>query len=196
MILEGLLTTIAADGSPHIAPMGPIVDESLDEFTLRPFQSSTSYQNLKRTRSGVFHVTDDVEMLARAAVGELQPTPPTWPLNETEGFVLAGACRWFALRVEQLDDASERTTIRCRTVARGEQRPFFGLNRAKHAVVEGAILATRLQLLPHEEIARQFVALRPLIDKTGGAAEERAFAFLEAYVRRHGVPLSNHEGTT
>lgn len=189
MILEGLLTTTADDGTPHVAPMGPRVDDALETFVLRPFQTSTSYRNLKRTGGGVFHVTDDVEMLARAAVGELRPAPSTWPLNEMEGFVLTGACRWFALGIMELDDREERTTIRCRVTSSGEQRPFFGLNRAKHAVVEGSILATRLHLLPHEEIARQFIALRPLVDKTGGEAERRAFAFLEDYVRRKGVPL-------
>lgn len=189
MILEGLLTTTAVDGSVHLAPMGPIVDESLDTFVLRPFQTSTSYQNMKRTGGGVFHVTDDVEMLARAAVGELRTTPPTQSCAAVNGFILSGACRWFALKVAELDDREERTTIRCRAIDRGELRPFFGLNRAKHAVVEGSILATRLHLLPHDEIARQFVALRPLVEKTGGEAEQRAFMFLQDYVRRRGVPL-------
>jgi hypothetical protein len=194
MILEGLLTTTAADGSVHLAPMGPIVDESLQTFTLRPFQTSTSYQNLKRTGVGVFHVTDDVEMLARAAVGRLRPAPLTDRCHSVNGFVLRDACRWFALKVEELDDAQERTTIVCRAIGQGELRPFFGLNRAKHAVVEASILATRLHLLAHDEIARQFVALRPLVDKTGGAAELRAFSFLEEYVRNAGVPLPTTGG--
>ena len=38
------------------------------------------------------------------------------------------------------------------TVAEGRRRDFFGLNRAKHAVVEAAILATRVPLLPLEAI--------------------------------------------
>ena len=31
-------------------------------------------------------------------------------------------------------------------------REFFGFNRAKHAVLEAAILATRVELLPADEI--------------------------------------------
>jgi hypothetical protein len=182
------MTTQNADGTPNTSPMGPRVDETMQTLVLRPFQTSTTYRNLKRTGVGVFHVTDDVEMLARAAVGELQPPPATVPCSAVEGFVLSGACRWYAVRVEELNDREERTTITCRTVGMGSLRPFFGLNRAKHAVVEGAILATRLHLLAADDVARQFAALRPLVDKTGGEAEHRAFAFLEAYVRRHGVP--------
>ena len=177
------MTTTNEDGTLNVSPMGPRVDETLQEFVLRPFQTSTTYKNLKRTGVGVFHVTDDVEMLAHAAVGELDPEPPTLACDTIAGRILVGACRWFAVRVAELDDATERTTIVCRTVAQGEQRPFFGLNRAKHAVVEGAILATRLHLLAADEIAKQFDALRPLIEKTGGDAERRAFAFLDDYIK-------------
>ena len=122
------------------------------------------------------------------AVGKLDP-PATTACDAIEGRILVGACRWFAMRVADLDDKAERTTIVCRTVAQGEQRPFFGLNRAKHAGVEGAILATRLHLLEAAEVARQFDALRPLVEKTGGDAERRAFAFLEDFLR------SNNHGT-
>jgi len=183
MILEGLMTTINPDGTPNVSPMGPRVDAELQTFVLRPFQTSTTYRNVKRTGCGVFHVTDDVEMLARAAVGKLAPLPPLVKADGFDGFVISGACRWFALRTETLDDSAPRTTITMRAAACGTLRDFFGLNRAKHAVVEGAILATRLHLLPRSEILAQFEALRPLVEKTGGEAEHRAFAFLEEFVR-------------
>ena len=185
MILEGLMTTTNPDGTVNVSPMGPLVDESLSVFTLRPFQTSTTYRNLKRTGVGVFHVTDDVEFLACAAVGALTSPPAVRQLPGTEAHMLVDACRWFLLRVDELDDQAERTTIVCRPVLSGDQRPFFGLNRAKHAVVEAAILATRLHLIPREEVERQLQALRPLVEKTAGDAERRAFAFLEVYVAEH-----------
>lgn len=186
MILEGLMTTINEDGTPNVSPMGPRVDKSLDSFILRPFQTSTTYRNVKRTGRGVFHVTDDVELLARAAIGKLLPLPPVENADGFEGFVLPDACRWFALETESLDDSSPRTTITMRCVARRTLRDFFGLNRAKHAVVEGAILATRVHLLPRSEILAQFAALRPLVEKTGDDAEHRAFSLLERFV--HDAP--------
>ncbi|MBA4017324.1 MAG: DUF447 domain-containing protein [Pirellula sp.] len=185
MILEGLMTTTNLDGTVNVSPMGPLVDGVLSVFTLRPFQTSTTYRNLKRTGVGVFHVTDDVELLAHAAVGHLSPPPNVRQLPGAEAHVLVDACRWFLLRVDELDDQSERTTIVCRAVKNGEQRPFFGLNRAKHAVVEAAILATRLHLLPREDVEKQLAALRPLVEKTAGDAERRAFAFLLGYVAEH-----------
>lgn len=183
MILEGLMTTINDDGTPNVSPMGPRVDATLDTFILRPFQTSTTYRNVKRTGRGVFHVTDDVELLARAAIGKLSPLPSLVKADAFDGYILDDACRWFALETESLDDTAPRTTVIMRCVARGTLRDFFGLNRAKHAVVEGAILATRLHLLSRDEILAQFTALRPLIDKTGGEAEERAFAMLERFIR-------------
>jgi hypothetical protein len=66
----------------------------------------------------------------------------------------------------------------------GRLRDFFGFNRAKHAVVEAAILATRTQILPAAEIEAEYRRLAVLVDKTGGEQEHTAFAFLR--VRHRG----------
>lgn len=182
MILEGIVTTINDDGSVNISPMGPIVDPSMDQLILRPFRSSTTYQNLKRVGQGVFHVTDDVELFARAAVGKLTPQPELRQASSVVGCMLADACRWYAFQVDLLDDEQERTRIDCRVVDRGRLRDFLGFNRAKHAVIEAAILATRLHLIPADEIRSEYRRLGVIVSKTAGPQESRAFAFLEDYV--------------
>jgi hypothetical protein len=182
MILEGIVTTLNADGSVNIAPMGPRVDEAMRRIVLRPFKTATTYQNLRRTGQGVLHVTDDVELLARAAIARLDPSPAVVPAEGIEGFRLAETCRWYSFKVRELDDRDERTTIAAEVVASGQVRDFFGFNRAKHAVVEAAILATRVHLLPAEEIATEFARLKMLVDKTGGAQEQRAFDLLSQFV--------------
>jgi hypothetical protein len=184
LILEGILTTLNENGSVNIAPMGPIVDDTMTRLVLRPFASSTTYQNLKRTGEGVFHVTDDVELLAQAAVGEPTELPKLLPAAKGRGMILQTACRWYALKVESIDDSLERTTIVAEVVDRGHLRDFFGFNRAKHAVIEAAILATRVHLLDHSFILAEFNRLRSPVEKTGGAGEKRAFEFLLDYVRR------------
>jgi uncharacterized protein len=181
-IVEGIVTTLNADGAPNISPMGPIVDERLDRFWLRPFRTSTTYQNLKRTGQGVFHITDDVLLLAHAAVGKLEPLPRTAPAVNVEGVILSDACRWYAFEVESLADAQERTSIVAHVVDRGVQREFLGFNRAKHAVVEAAILATRVHILDPHEIMAEFDRLAPLVAKTGAASEHEAFDFLRRHV--------------
>jgi hypothetical protein len=181
-LLEGVVTTLHADGSPHLAPMGPIVDRNFEQMLVRPFRSSVTYQNLKRTRQGVLHVTDDVELIAHAAVGRLKRLPPMQPAGAVEGVILADACRWYAFRVESLDDREERTAIVARVVDRGHLRDFFGFNRAKHAVIEAAIFATRIGLLDRQIILDEFERLASPVAKTGGIEERRAFEFLRQYV--------------
>ena len=182
MILEGIVTTLNEDGAPNVSPMGPIVDPAMTRLVLRPYQTSTTYRNLKRTGQGVFHVTDDVELLARAAIGLLDPLPELIRIKSVEGVILADACRWYAFRVDEIDDRQERAECRCTVVDRGTIREFFGFNRAKHAVVEAAILATRVAILPPDEIRSDMRRLAVLVEKTGGPAERRAFAFLDAYI--------------
>jgi uncharacterized protein len=184
LILEGIVVTLDAAGQPNIAPMGPRVDRAISRLVLRPFQTSQTYRNLKATSYGVFHVTDDVELLARAAIGECDSAPPLVPVNRFPCPRLADCCRWFAFEVDRLDDAQERTTIHCRVVVHGEVRPFFGFNRAKHAVLEAAILATRLGILPADEIRREIDRLAIPVEKTAGQHERRAFAFLEGFISR------------
>jgi hypothetical protein len=194
MILEGLVTTQDAAGVVNIAPMGPRLqfrvgdhgDLLLDDFLLRPFRTARTFQNLRATGVGVLHVTDDVLLLARAAIGLTEPLPALRPAAVVAGVVLVDCCRWYEFRVTHFDDSAERAQFQVAVVHNGRVRDFFGLNRAFHAVVEAAILATRVGLIPAEEMAEQFRRLEPLVVKTGGASELEAFSLLREYVGRQG----------
>jgi hypothetical protein len=190
MILEGIVTTVAPGGAVNVAPMGPHVEgETFDRFLLKPFRTAQTYLNLKAHGEGVLHVVDDVQLLARAAVGALDVPPPVRPAERVRGWVLCDACRWFEFRVTRIDDAAERATLEAEVVHAGRLRDFFGFNRAKHAVVEAAILATRTAFLPREQIEAEYRKLAPLVQKTGGERERQAFAFLEAFVRGQPHPV-------
>jgi hypothetical protein len=182
MILEGIVTTLGEDRSVNIAPMGPIVDAEMRSLIFRPYRTSTTFQNLKRHGEGVLHVTDDVLLLAKAAIGKLRDLPPLVDATAIDGKIFADCCRWYAFQVTALDDSEERTRIEAEVIDMGHMRDFFGFNRAKHAVVEAAILATRVGLLQSEEILAQFDALRVLVKKTGGEQERLAFELLDAHV--------------
>ncbi|MFL5242550.1 MAG: DUF447 domain-containing protein [Gemmataceae bacterium] len=182
MILEGIVTTLSSSGEMHVAPMGPRVEPAMDRFLLRPFPSSQTYQNLRRDGEGVFHVTDDVLLLAQAAVGRIDPPPPHFPAAQVKASVLAEACRFYEFRVSAIDDREQRVRIDVDVVHSGRLRDFIGFNRAKHAVVEAAILATRIDILPHSEIVADYRRLAVLVEKTGGPREIEAFSFLEAYL--------------
>lgn len=184
MILEGIVTTLDPAGALNIAPMGPRVELDLCRLLLRPFRTAHTYQNLRTHGEGVFHVIDDVWLLARAAVGPVVPQPETFPAAHIRGQVLRDACRYYEFRVASLDDRQDRTQINAEVVHAGRLRDFFGFNRAKHAVLEAAILATRTAFLPSDEIEAAYRRLAVLVDKTGGAQEHRAFSFLRDHVAR------------
>jgi uncharacterized protein len=155
---------------------------------------------------GVFHVTDDVELLAQAAIGKIASLPRLIAaatlaadmvckdslsedvventgrdvLNQAQ--VLAGACRWYAFRVSAIDAAQPRSDIVAHVFAAGRLRDFFGLSRAKHAVVEAAILATRLHLFPADTVRDELARLEPLIEKTASPADRRAFQALVDHI--------------
>lgn len=177
MILEGVVTTLNEDNSINVAPMGPEVED--DSLIFKPFSSSTTYSNLKRHPRGVFHVTDDVLLIAQAAIGHVEPELETIPSFDVAR--LKDTYRWTAFTVAEAD-WGERARLRTTTVESGQVRDFFGLNRAKHAVLEATILATRVHMLDHDDILQQLELLRPLVEKTAGPNEQEAFAVIEDYI--------------
>jgi hypothetical protein len=194
MILEGIVTTVSPDGEVNIAPMGPSVQPDMQRFLLRPFPTAQTYQNLTKHGEGVLHVTDDVLLLARAAVGQVEPLPPLVTASRVQGFILANACRYYEFRIGSVDTSSQRVCIEAEVVHTGRLRDFFGFNRAKHAVVEAAILATRTAFLAGEEIELEYRRLKAIIDKTGGEQEQQAFALLQRHVAKETLHRREPEG--
>jgi hypothetical protein len=182
MILEGIVTTTSPVGEINIAPMGPRVDAGMQRFLLRPFRTAQTYRNLREHGEGVLHVTDDVLLLARTALGKLDAQPPLMPARTVRGWVLADACRYYEFRVVKIDDREERVSIDAEVVHRETLRDFFGFNRAKHAIVEAAILATRTDFLPLDEIEAEYRKLAVIVQKTGGPQEHEALRFLQEHL--------------
>ncbi len=192
MILETIITTLNVDGTLNVSPMGPTVNleadgtPSLDLFELRPFNTSKTFANLKRTKAGVLHITDNVELFARAAIGEFKVVPEAYQCLMIEGKVLRDACRSYEFQVEYIDETGPRMNLNCRTVQVHRNRDFFGFNRAKHAVLEAAIIATRLDFLPAAEVADQFTRFNTIVGKTGALNEQRAMDLLNQFVQDEG----------
>ena len=184
MIIEGLLTSTDVNGSAHIAPMGPVVDDELMSWTLRPFQTSNTFRCLRNNPSCIFHVVDDVLLLVQLIVGE--ELQLEFSQNE-HGWVLDSACHWYALKIEDWDVSQQRSEAKATAVHSETIRPFWGWNRAKHAVIEATILATRLHLLSHEYVDGEFERLQPAIEKTAGGRELQAWELLNEYVKKQQV---------
>jgi hypothetical protein len=163
--------------------MGPIADAGMTRLVLRPFPTSLTYANHHPERCGVFHVTDDVLLLAQAAIDRIEIPPATEPALAIDGEVLQDCCRWYEFRVQSMDESGPRPVFAAEVVHVGRRRDFWGFNRAKHAVIEAAVAASRVHLLPREEVTAEFGRCRAIVQKTGGERETQAFALLESYVQ-------------
>jgi len=182
VILETLFSTLNEEGHPNFAPMGVVWGE--EEVTVRPFRDTATFRNLLRASCGVANLTDDVLLFARAA---FEKVDPRWcPARHIEGAVLAEACSWRELEVIEVGDAGadDRADIRCRIVGRGHRREFLGFSRARSAVIEAAIIATRLHLHRREDVEEDLARYREVVARTGGDREHEAMAYLEDRVMR------------
>lgn len=182
MIIEGLLTTSTDTGEPHVAPMGPVVNVELTEWTLRPFASSTTFKLLRERPTAVFHVVDDVLPIVQAALKLAVELP--FERHPSGDWIIADCCHWFQLQVVDWDVASERSVAQARVMDLGIKRPFWGWNRAKHAVLEATILATRLHLADRHAIADDLATLRKAVEKTAGEREWTAWNLVQEFIER------------
>lgn len=179
VIIEAILTTIDDQGRVNIAPMG--VDWGDDALVIKPFLETTTFRNVRATRTAVVNLTDDVLIFARTAIGTAMFA--THPASRVRGVVLDAACSWREVEVLSIDDTPPRSRIVTRVVYHGAQREFLGFNRARNAVLEAAILSTRTHLLPANEILGDFRRLQVIVDKTAGPREHEAMALLTQFVR-------------
>ncbi len=178
MINEVIVTSRNADGTTHIAPMGVRRENGL--YVVAPFRPSRTLENLTRERHGVINCTDDVRVFAGCLTGRYD-----WPLcNATRvpGMRLQASLSHVELEVQKFEDDPQRPRFLCTVVHEETHKPFPGFNRAQSAVLEAAILVSRLHMLPPEKIQRELEYLRIAIDKTAGEHERLAWSWLEARI--------------
>lgn len=189
MIVETLVTTLDASGRPNFAPMGVVWGE--DEIVLKPYQETTTFRNLRATGEAVVNLVDEVRYFVEGALAS--PTFPATPAAVVRGVVLDAACSWRELRVRAAETDAPRARFACAVVHRGFKREFLGFSRARAAVIEATILATRTRILPIADILREYGRLQVVVDKTAGPAEREAMARLTAFVGDEAAAL---EGRT
>jgi hypothetical protein len=179
MIVETIVTTVAADGAVNCAPMG--VEWGEDSIALKPFLDTATFRNVTASGCAVVNLTDDVRLFARAAISN--PAYPTVPATVVPGVVLADCCSWREIEVRSVDRTPPRSRIDTMVVHRGVRREFIGFNRASHAVLEAAIYATRLHILPRTFVESELARLQVIVDKTAGPHEFEAMALLTDFIR-------------
>jgi uncharacterized protein len=175
-IFETVVTTRSPAGRVHVAPMG--VRYAGEQVVLMPFKPSTTLDNVLATRHAVLNLVTDTRVFAGCVTGRRDW--PTLPAQAIEGVRLACALRHVELVLAVAIDASQRPVLRMKRVHEVDHAPFAGLNRAQAAVVEGAVLVSRLHMLPLAKIETEMNYLQIAIDKTAGPEEHEAWGWLRA----------------
>jgi hypothetical protein len=179
MIIESIITTLDGQGAINFAPMG--VEWGEEVIVVKPFLETTTFRNIQTTGAAVVNLTDDVFLFAQAAISN--PQYPSSPATVVRGAVLDGACSWRELEVRSIDATPPRSRIETRVVHHGTRREFLGFNRARNAVLETAILSTRLHLIPRAEIEAELAKLQITVNKTAGPREFEAMELLTDFIR-------------
>ncbi|MGD9511934.1 MAG: DUF447 domain-containing protein [Geminicoccaceae bacterium] len=177
-IRESIVTTTSEDGSAHVAPLGVIEDGQF--LVIAPFHPSTTLANLRRTPHACVNYTTDVRVFA----GCVSRRRRDWPVvpADRSGWRLEGALAHSEVEVVDTVEDEQRPRFRCRVIHEASHAPFHGFNRAQAAVVEAAILVSRLHMLPPEKIESELRYLQIAIDKTAGETEREAWGWLMAAV--------------
>ena len=181
-IMETIVGTLNADGTTHLAPLGVHVPGG-KELQLLPFRPSRTLDNLARAGVAVVNYTDDVRVFAGCLTGRRD-----WPLADAGALPvrrLRDALAHAEVRVTETRDDKVRPRFTCAVVGETTHRPFRGFSRAQAAVIELAIVASRLHLLPPEEVAETLARLRVAHQKTAGENEKTAWRWLCEKIEQH-----------
>jgi len=181
MIRECIVTTINEEGRVHIAPLGLIADG--EGWVIAPFRPSTTLDNLRSNPFAVANFTDDVLIFAGCLTGNKDW--PTRTSTHVPGAVLDGALSHAELAADRIEEDDQRPRFHCRVVHEAMHMPFKGFNRAQAAVIEAAILASRLHMLPREKIERELAYLQIAVEKTAGPREHEAWRLLVEKIEDH-----------
>lgn len=174
MIYEAILSTLDEDRNCHITPLGYRLEN--DKVILAPFIPSRTEKNLRLNRQAVINLTDDVSIFAGCLTERRD-----WPLQDSTAIdcpTLAGTLASLEVRVVEIEEDEVRPRFICEVVHQGQYRSFRGYNRAQSAVLELAILVSRLHMLPAEKIDAEIEYLRIAIDKTAGDTEMKGWNWL------------------
>ena len=181
VIYETVVTTVAPDGTPHVAPMG--IRYLGDMVILMPFKPSTTLVNVLGSGHAVLNIVSDTRVFAGSVTG--RRSWPVLPAERIGSVRLACALRHIELALAESQDDPQRPVLRMARVFEAEHAPYIGFNRAQAAVIEGAVLVSRLHMLAAAKVDAEMGYLQIAIDKTAGPEEHEAWGWLTDAVAKH-----------
>jgi uncharacterized protein len=186
-IHEVIVTTLSKTGQAHSAPMG--ITEVGNHFLIQPFKPSATYENLKHHRQCAINYTDDVRVFAGSLTNRRDW--PTLPCEKITGQYLEQALAHSELEIIDFVDGDPRSSFTGNIVKDVIHAPFRGFNRAQSAVIEAAVLTSRLHMLSAEKVQQEIRYLAIAIEKTAGERELEAWGWLMTKIKDAGIELEH-----
>jgi hypothetical protein len=175
LILETVVTTVSPAGELHLVPFG-LIGEA-DGYVLAPFRPSPTIVNLEAIPSFAASSPRDIRVIAGAVTGRRE-----WPTRACDvipGRRLADSFGHAEFEVAGVEHHETRPRFLGRMVHSAAHAPFIGYNRAQAAVLEAAILSTRLHMLEPDKVLTEMAYLAIAIGKTAGPREREAWGWIE-----------------
>jgi hypothetical protein len=188
MILETIITSQSINGDVHVTPFGIRIQDGL--VIISPYKPSTTLDNILATRHAVLNLIDDVRVFA----GALTQRSP-WTLVAAEKIIgsrLADCLVHKELKLVKVEDDPIRPNLYLELVHESQHGSFQGFNRAQAAVIELAVLVSRLKRLPLDKITQEMTYLQIAIEKTAGPRELEAWGWLTEAVENHMATLDQN----
>lgn len=182
LIYECVVSTVDDQGQPNVAPLGVRYGPE-GRVVLMPFKPSATLNNILAQGHAALNIVTDTRVFAGCVTG--RKTWPMLPMAQAPGLRLACAQRHLELQLEDVSDDAQRPVLRFITLRDETHAPFNGFNRAQAAVVEGAVLVSRLHMLPADKVDTEMAYLQIAIAKTASAAEHEAWAWLKQAIAAH-----------
>lgn len=186
MIYETIVTTVNTNGEPHVTPFGIRLQDGL--VIISPFKPSTALDNILTTGCAVVNLTDDVRVFAGALTKR-----KVWdllPADQVTGYRLANTLAHNELKLLRVEDDPIRPQLFMQVVNEVQHIPFRGFNRAQAAVIELAVLVSRLKRLPMDKVNQEMEYLSIAIEKTAGQHEHQAWEWLVEAVSNHQAAIN------
>lgn len=186
MIFEAIICTTSPKGETHLTPLGYTYAEK--QVLLAPFVPSKTLENLDANEHATLNMVSDVRIFAGCLTGRRD-----WPLVRAEaheGWRLENCLAHKELMVIEKVEDDIRPKFYCDILFEENHQAYQGYNRAQGAVIEAAILATRLEFLDPEKIKSEMQYLAIAVNKTAGAHELESWQWIIDLINAH----PNHRG--
>jgi hypothetical protein len=175
MIIETIFSTRCASGEGNFAPMGM---QRMDATTVlvRPFIASRTWENLNRSGFAVAGITDSILPFVYAVTKARELD--SFPASRVPCPVPTDLCGWFELELKRISLEGQRGECLFWIVHEEYGRPFTGFNRARCAILDSLVAATRIDVRGREPFLAEYARAFELTNRTGDEEERLALRLI------------------